>query len=106
MLVALDKLTGDTIWKTKMPGGSGSAPGGSSNPGGGFGERGGGSAPGVTGTTDPNLFVSEHRGKTAFSPKAPNGDYVAELYFAETYQGITGPGQRVFSLNVYEHGFE
>src|SRR5439155_1208351 len=92
MLVALDKLTGDTIWKTKMPGGSGSAPGGSSNPSGGFGERDGGSAPGVTGTKDPNLFVSEHWGMTAFSQKVPNGKYVAKLYFAETYQGITGSG--------------
>ena len=106
MLVALDKLTGDTIWKTKMPGGSGSAPGGSSNPGGGFGERGGGSAPGVTGTKDPNLFVSEHWGMTAFSQKVPNGKYVAKLYFAETYQGITGPGQRVFSFNVHGHEFK
>src|SRR5881296_1952621 len=106
MLVALDKLTGDTIWKTKMAGGSGSAPGGSSNPGGGFGERGGGSAPGVTGTKDPNLFVSEHWGMTAFSQKVPNGKYVAKLYFAETYQGITGPGQRVFSFNVHGHEFK
>ena len=106
MLVALDKLTGDPIWKTKMPGGSESVPGGSSNPGGGSGERSGGSAPGVTGTKDPNLFVSEHWGMTAFSQKVPNGKYVAKLYFAETYQGITGPGQRVFSFNVHGHEFK
>ena len=37
---------------------------------------------------------------TAFSCKIPNGKYLAKLYFAETYQGITGPGQRVFSFNV------
>src|SRR5205823_8433774 len=53
-----------------------------------------------------NLFVSEHWGMTAFSQKVPNGKYVAKLYFAETYQGITGPGQRVFSFNVHGHEFK
>lgn len=106
MLVALHKLTGQTLWKTRMPGSSERAPGSASNPGGGPGERGGGIAPGVTGTKDPNLFVSEHWGMTAFSQKVPNGKYVAKLYFAETYQGITGPGQRVFSFNVHGHEFK
>ena len=106
MLVALDKLTGQTIWKTQMPGSSESAPGGDSNPSGGPGERGAGSAPGVTGTKDPNLFVSEHWGMAAFSQKVPNGKYVAKLYFAETYQGITGPGQRVFSFDVQGRKFK
>jgi alcohol dehydrogenase (cytochrome c) len=107
MLVALNKLTGQTIWKTKMPGSSEAAPvgAGGGNPGGGPGERGGGSASGVTGTKDPNLFVSEHWGMRAFSQKIPNGKYVAKLYFAETYQGITGPGQRVFSFDVQGHKF-
>jgi hypothetical protein len=40
---------------------------------------------------------------TAFSCKIPNGKYIANLYFAETYARITGPGQRVFSLNVEGH---
>jgi alcohol dehydrogenase (cytochrome c) len=106
MLVALDKLTGQTIWKTQMPGGSESAPEGDSNPSGGPAERGAGSASGVTGTKDPNLFVSEHWGMAAFSQKVPNGKYVAKLYFAETYQGITGPGQRVFSFDVQGHMFK
>lgn len=106
MLVALDKLTGEPVWKTKMPGTPESVPGGSSNPGGGAAERTVGSAPGVTGTKDPNLFVSEHWGMTAFSQKLPNGKYVAKLYFAETYQGITGPGQRVFSFNVHGKEFK
>jgi hypothetical protein len=42
----------------------------------------------------------------AFSCKIPNGKYLAKLYFAETYQGITGPGQRVFSFNVQGHEFK
>lgn len=49
------------------------------------------------------MFTSEHWGMRAFSAKVPNGKYLAKLYFAETYQGITGPGQRVFSLNVQGH---
>jgi len=115
MLVALDKLTGKTIWRSQMPsgadggpGGRGGAPGGPGGRGGagGSGGRSGGSATAVTGTKDPGLFTSEHYGMRAFSCKIPNGKYLAKLYFAETYQGITGPGQRVFSYNVQGHEFK
>jgi len=108
MLVALDKLTGATIWKSKAPdassGDSGrrdDSPRGAGP--GGFGGRDGGSATVVTGTKDPDLFLSEHWGMSAFSCEIPNGKYLAKLYFAETYEGITGPGQRVFSLTVQGH---
>ena len=37
---------------------------------------------------------------TKFTQALPNGKYVVKLHFAETYDGITGPGQRVFSFNV------
>ena len=50
--------------------------------------------------------MSEHWGMRAFSCKIPNGKYLAKLYFAETYEGITGPGQRVFSFNVQGHEFK
>jgi hypothetical protein len=43
---------------------------------------------------------------SAFSCKIPNGKYLAKLYFAETFVGITGPGQRVFSFNVQGHEFK
>lgn len=62
--------------------------------------NGGGQAVRVTGTNDPILFMTEHYGMESFSCKAPNGKYIAKLYFAETYGGITGTGQRVFSMNV------
>lgn len=103
--MALDKLTGQTIWKTQMPGTSESAHGSASTPGGAAGERGSNSASGsgISGTKDPNLFVSEHWGMAAFSQKVPNGKYVAKLYFAETYQGITGSDQRVLSFDVQRH---
>jgi hypothetical protein len=73
--------------------------GGPRGPGGGRGSaaaRGGGSATVVTGTKDPGLFLSEHWGMTAFSSKVPHGKSLAKLSFAETYEGITGTGQRVF----------
>jgi alcohol dehydrogenase (cytochrome c) len=109
-LVALNKLTGETIWKGQLPssrpssgdaatGGPGGGPGG---PGG----SGGGSATEVTGTKDPGLFASEHWGMRTFSCGIPNGKYLAKLYFSENYEGITGPRQRVFSFNVQGHEFK
>ena len=59
----------------------------------------------ITGTDDPELFLTEHYGMTAFSCPLSNGSYVARLYFAETFEGITGPGQRVFSFSVQGHEF-
>jgi hypothetical protein len=60
----------------------------------------------LTGTEDPELFLSEHYAMDSFSGKVPNGNYTANLYFAETYDGITGPGMRVFSFNVQGHPFK
>jgi hypothetical protein len=60
----------------------------------------------ITGTKDPGMFMTEHYSMDSFSCKIPNGKYTANLYFCETYDGITGPGQRVFSLNVQGHEFK
>src|SRR5208283_2404496 len=54
----------------------------------------------IANTKDPGLFLNEHYSMDSFSCKIPNGKYLAKLYFAETFEGITGPGQRVFSYNV------
>ncbi len=67
---------------------------------------GGGMLPPAAGTDEPGLFRSEHYSMAAFSCKIPNGKYLAKLYFAETYSGIAGPGQRVFTLNVQGHEFK
>lgn len=37
---------------------------------------------------------------SSFSQPLPNGEYVMKLHFAETWESITGPGERVFSFNV------
>jgi hypothetical protein len=54
----------------------------------------------IADTKDAGLFLSEHYSMNSFSVSVPNGKYIAKLYFAETYDGITGAGQRVFSYNV------
>jgi len=60
----------------------------------------------ITNTADPGLFRSEHYSMDSFSCSVPNGSYTAKLYFAETYEGITGPGMRVFSFNVQGTDFK
>ena len=60
----------------------------------------------IEGTKDPGLYLSEHYSMDSFSCKLPNGKYVAKLYFAETFEGIAGPGQRVFSYNVQGRDFK
>ncbi len=59
----------------------------------------------IENTKDPALFLAEHYGMASFSCKIPDGKYTAKLYFAETFDGITGPGQRVFSFSVQGHEF-
>ncbi len=54
----------------------------------------------VADTKDPGLYRTEHYDMTSFSENVPNGKYTVKLHFAETYEGITGPGERVFSFNV------
>jgi enterochelin esterase-like enzyme len=60
----------------------------------------------IEGTKDPALFLSEHYAMDSFSCKIPNGKYITKLYFAETFEGIYGPGERVFSYNVQGHEFK
>ena len=51
-------------------------------------------------TLDESIVRSEHFAMQSFSHEVANGEYLVNLYFAETYQQISGPGQRVFSFNV------
>ncbi len=54
----------------------------------------------ITNTVDAALYRTEHYDMTSFSEQVPNGKYTVKLHFAETYEGITAPGDRVFSFNV------
>ena len=60
----------------------------------------------IANTKDRALFLNEHYSMDSFACKLPNGKYLAKLYFAETFEGITGPGQRVFSFNVQGREFK
>ena len=54
----------------------------------------------VENTKDPGIYRAERYAMSSFSQPLPNGNYVVKLHFAETFEGINGPGQRVFSFNV------
>ena len=60
----------------------------------------------ITNTKIPELYRAEHYSMDSFSWSVPNGKYDVKLHFAETYEGITGPGERVFSFNVQGHEFK
>jgi endoglucanase len=60
----------------------------------------------ITNTTDSTIYRTEHYGMTSFSQSLPNGKYTVKLHFAETYDGISGPGERVFSVKVGEQEFK
>jgi alpha-L-arabinofuranosidase len=60
----------------------------------------------IANTKEPGLYRSEHYSMDSFSCDLPNGKYIANLHFAETFEGITGEGQRVFSFNVQGHEFK
>ncbi|HEX7654694.1 MAG TPA: malectin [Verrucomicrobiae bacterium] len=57
-------------------------------------------------TTEPKLYWSERYSMTKFTRDLPNGNYLVKLHFCETFDGITAPGQRVFSFNVAGHEFK
>jgi alpha-N-arabinofuranosidase len=60
----------------------------------------------IANTKSPDLYRAEHYSMDSFSWPVPNGKYVVKLHFAETFDGITGPGERVFSFNVQGHEFK
>ena len=60
----------------------------------------------IANTKTPGIYQSEHYSMTAFSQPVPNGKYTVKLHFCETFEGIEGPGQRVFSFNVEGHEFK
>ncbi len=60
----------------------------------------------IANTKTPSLYRSERYSMTAFSLPLDNGKYTVKLHFAETFDGITAPGERVFSFNVAGHEFK
>lgn len=60
----------------------------------------------IANTKSPDLYRAERYSMDSFSWSVPNGKYVVKLHFAETFEGITGPGERVFSFNVQGKEFK
>ena len=56
--------------------------------------------PEIANTDDDDLYRTEHYSMDSFSRKLANGNYTVKLHFAETYEDITKPGERVFSYSV------
>ena len=54
----------------------------------------------ISATKTPSVYRAERYGMTKFSHPLPNGKYLVKLHFAETFEEITGAGQRVFSFVV------
>lgn len=54
----------------------------------------------VANTKTPSIYTAERYSMSSFSQVVPNGKYTVKLHFAETYEGISGTGERVFDFNV------
>jgi hypothetical protein len=59
----------------------------------------------IANTADPQLYQDERYGLTGYNLAVPNGTYTVRLYFAETFSGVTSPGQRVFNVGVQGQSF-
>ena len=55
---------------------------------------------------DPTVYRTERYSMESFSHPLPNGKYTVKLHFAETFEGITDKGQRVFNFNVEGQEFK
>jgi len=55
---------------------------------------------GITGTDLVRIYETERYSMGSYKFTVPNGKYTVRLHFAETFEGIVGPGQRVFSVSV------
>jgi Malectin domain len=60
----------------------------------------------IANTTNPKIYQAERYSMTKFTQTLPNGKYTVKLHFCETFDGITGPGQRVFSFSVQGREFK
>ena len=60
----------------------------------------------IANTKTPAIYHSERYSMTGFHLPIPNGKYIVKLHFCETFEGISGPGERVFGFNVEGHEFK
>lgn len=55
---------------------------------------------GIAGTDAPKIYETERYSMDGYKFTVPNGKYAVRLHFAETYDGITAEGERVFSVTI------
>lgn len=55
---------------------------------------------GIVGTDAPRVYEVERYSMYAYKFAVPNGKYTVRLHFAETYDGIMGADERVFSVSI------
>lgn len=55
---------------------------------------------GITGTEIAKIYETERYSMGSYKFTVPNGKYTVRLHFAETYEGITAAGERVFSVSL------
>ena len=60
----------------------------------------------IANAKDQVIYRAERYSMESFSWPLPNGKYQVKLHFCETFEGITGPGERVFSFNVQGQEFK
>lgn len=60
----------------------------------------------ITNTEEPEIYRSEHYSMDSFTWPLANEKYLVKMYFCETFEGISGRGQRVFSFSVQGQGFK
>ncbi len=54
----------------------------------------------VKGVPAPAIYETERYSMDNYTFKVPNGTYTVRLHFAETFDGITGVGERIFSVLI------
>ncbi len=54
----------------------------------------------IEGTDDDVIYLTERYSMQGYKFHVPNGRYLLKLYFAETYDGISGEGMRIFSVQA------
>jgi len=57
---------------------------------------------GIADTDAPKIYETERYSMDGYKFTIPNGKYTVRLHFAETYDGITAEGERVFSVTINE----
>jgi enterochelin esterase-like enzyme len=55
---------------------------------------------GISGTDNPRIYETERYSMDSYKFTVPTGKYNVRLHFAETFEGIMGPGDRVFSVSI------